>query len=84
MHLPQIFRTPTGITWTGKGRVKKELLEYFNEQGETLADLNKYRVDAPKVESKPEPAPEVKKEPKAKEEPKDKPEERKSRLLFHK
>ena len=78
------YRTPNGITWTGKGRVKKELLEYLNEQGETLADLDKYRVDAPKVESKPEPAQEVKEEPKAKEEAKDKPEERKTRPLFHK
>ena len=78
------YRTPNGITWTGKGRVKKELLEYLNEQGETLADLDKYRVDAPKVGSKPEPAQEVKEEPKAKEEAKDKPEERKTRSLFHK
>ena len=78
------YRTPNGITWTGKGRVKKELLEYLNEQGETLADLDKYRVAAPKVEPKPEPAPETKEEPKAKEEAKDKPEERKTRPLFHK
>ena len=78
------YRTPNGITWTGKGRVKKELLEYLNEQGETLADLDKYRVDLPKTEPKVEPAPEVKEELKAKEETKDKSEERKGRPLFHK
>lgn len=78
------YRTPNGITWTGKGRVKKELLEYLNEQGETLADLDKYRVDAPKTEPTTEVKETPKVEEKAKEEPKDKPEERKTRPLFHK
>lgn len=38
------YRTPTGITWTGKGNPKKELLAYLTSVGETLADLKKYEV----------------------------------------
>lgn len=62
---PIKYRTPTGITWTGKGRMKKELLEYLTERGETAADLPKYLVTSPEVEPKEEPkTEEVKEEPK--------------------
>ena len=80
------YRTPNGITWTGKGRVKKEFLEYLNEQGETLADLDKYRVDLLKQEVKEEPKAEPTKEEQPKLDPKeiDKDGKHKARPLFHK
>ena len=38
------YRTPNGITWTGKGNPKKALMDYLTSMGETLADLKKYEV----------------------------------------
>lgn len=72
---PIKYRTPTGITWTGKGRMKKELMEYLAEHGETTADLPKYLVTTPEVEPKEEPKVEAKEEVKSevKEEPKRRP-----------
>lgn len=72
---PIKYRTPTGITWTGKGRMKKELMEYLAERGETAADLPKYLVTTPEVEPKEEPKVGAKEEvkPEVKEEPKRRP-----------
>lgn len=33
------YRTPTGIEWTGKGQIKKELKAYLEENGLTLEDV---------------------------------------------
>lgn len=88
---PIKYRTPNGITWTGKGRMKKELAEYLEERGETIADLHKYLVSTPvqTEEPKTDTAEEPKDEPQQ-EEPKEeaktgtKEEKRKVRSLFHK
>ena len=86
---PIKYRTPNGIVWTGKGRMKKELADYLAERGETIADLHKYLVvkDEP-TEAEKEQAREA--EAKAKEEAKKdfkiegKDEKHKPRPLFHK
>lgn len=67
------YRTPTGITWTGKGRIKKEFSEYLHSKGETMNDLEKYRVTPPEKAKEEAKAP-------AKEEPK----KEETRPLFHK
>lgn len=57
---PIKYRTPTGIEWTGKGRIKKEFLNYLLENGFTEKDIDLFRVDheqqaaVPVVEEKPE------------------------------
>lgn len=76
------YRTPTGITWTGKGRIKKEFSEYLHSKGETLNDLEKYRVNPP-VKEEPKEAPKVE-EPKEEVKTGQKEEKNKTRPLFHK
>lgn len=34
-----MYRTPTGIEWSGKGLIKKELKAYLEENGLTLEDV---------------------------------------------
>lgn len=34
-----MYRTPTGIEWSGKGLIKKELKAYLEENGLTLDDV---------------------------------------------
>ena len=41
---PVKYRTPTGIEWTGKGRIKKEFLNYLLENGFTEKDIDLFRV----------------------------------------
>lgn len=57
---PVKYRTPTGIEWTGKGRIKKEFLNYLLENGFTEKDIDLFRVGneqqvaVPVAEEKPE------------------------------
>lgn len=36
------YRTPTGIEWTGKGVIKKELKEWLDQNNMTLEDIKLY------------------------------------------
>ena len=38
------YRLPTGAEWTGKGIMKKEFKEYFEENGLTKEDLEQFRI----------------------------------------
>lgn len=43
------YRMPNGVTWTGKGNPKKAILEYLKSVGESLKDLDKYKVQDEKT-----------------------------------
>ena len=44
------YRFPDGTYWTGRGNPKKAVLEYLKSVGESLSDLEKYKVQEEKSE----------------------------------